>query len=131
MRSFSSLYFFLRVFPFTVNILSRKMFGSKRFWFARGILFSVIATLIAFIKPYKTTRMNLLDTLLLVNIAIFCHALSETSLTFRHHYRLFILTVLLSPFAAFCILMVLKVLKIVVHRCNFCSTNCKQYPSPC
>ena len=126
MRYFSGLYFLLRILAFTMGFWCHMLFGTYRCWFARGALFSASAALIAFAKPYKVASMNLLDTLLLVHISLGCHAMPET---FQHHdhYLIIMQTLLLAPFAIFCILIVFRLLKVFKFKRHFCFSNCKKW----
>ena len=72
MRSFSGLYFGLR-------ILSTLYFVTYRYlphWIYECILFLSSAMLIALVRPYKKTYMNVLDSLLLSLLAVNCLVLS-------------------------------------------------------
>ena len=73
MRSFSGLYFVLR-------ILVCLSYGAHTFlsqWTFEAILFVAAAMLIALIRPYKKTYMNVLDALLLSLLAVLCLLLSS------------------------------------------------------
>ena len=72
MRSFSGLYFILRV-------LAPPYFITHRFlseWTYETILFTSAAMLTALVQPYKKMYMNVLDSLLLALLAILYHLLS-------------------------------------------------------
>ena len=75
MKSFSGLYFGLR-------IVSTFYFITYRFlpqWTYEAILFLSAAMLIALVRPYKETYMNVLDLLLLYLLAMNCLLLSTSS----------------------------------------------------
>ena len=72
MRSFSGLYFVVRILaPF--HFLTRRFISQ---WTYKAILTSSATMLIALVRPYKKTYMNVLDSLLLSTFAINCHLLS-------------------------------------------------------
>ena len=66
LRSFSGLYFILRVvvclYPFMLKFLS--------IWAFEALLFSMIAVLVAFVKPYRKIYMNVVDVLLLLLLTL-------------------------------------------------------------
>ena len=76
MRSFSGLYFGLCITAaplyFTIHRLLPK-------WHYETILISSAAMLIALVRPYKETYMNILDSLLLSLLAMICLLLSMSS----------------------------------------------------
>ena len=99
MRSFSGLYFFQMVVAFTIYIATRNFIGIADHWFSKGILFWITALTIAFIKPYKKTYMNMLDSLLLANLGLLCSILSLPSEKyFKSHYVLVTQLLCLLPF---------------------------------
>ena len=75
MRSFSGLYFALRIL-LPLFFITRRLLPQ---WSYEGILFSSAAILIALVRPYKKIYMNVLDTLLLSLLAMNCHLLSISS----------------------------------------------------
>ena len=78
MRSFSELYFVLRVLPFTyIGFGVYKLNLHLTVWSYTAFLFLTSTLLTAYFKPYKHTYMNVLDTLLLTNITIVCYLLSR------------------------------------------------------
>ena len=76
MRSFSGLYFFLVLLISMHNLLAIKIFKVSRLLYVTFI-FLASTVLIAFIKPYKQTYMNALDTLLLAHLTVVCALLSR------------------------------------------------------
>ena len=79
MRSFSGLYFFLRKAVYLTGLISYRMLNAATIrkwsiaviWFPTGTLFLFAALTIALVKPYRKVYMNYVDTLLLVNLALF------------------------------------------------------------
>ena len=75
MRSFSGLYFGLRVLS-TIYLVTYRFLPQ---WTYEGILFMSTAMLIALVRPYKKTYMNVLDSLLLSLLTVNCLLLSISS----------------------------------------------------
>ena len=103
MRSFSGLYFIVRISVVVVYGISNQLeFANNDPWLPRGILFSVTALVIALLRPYKATYMNILDTLLLKHLATFCHLMSSCdAFKFHFHFVPSMLTLLCLPIAGF------------------------------
>ena len=76
MRSFAGLHPLLRIMIVAPVLLLRSIFRFE-LWFLRGITLSIIALLIALCRPYKETYTNVLDTVLLFYLALFCHIFSS------------------------------------------------------
>ena len=102
MRSFSGLYFLLRILEVIVGFLP--YFQS---WFARGTLFSTVAVVTALCRPYKKPYMNIFDTLLLSHMAVLCHILS--SQTENIVIVPFLQTLVIIPFAVFATTVIFKI----------------------
>ena len=80
-RRFSALYFILR--PLVIMIYEfRVLHVSDHMWYFAVVLFASISVLTAFIKPYKKTYMNVIDTLLLAHLALLCLTMSTS---FENH----------------------------------------------
>jgi hypothetical protein len=82
MRSFSGLYFILRMAICLIAQICRKIQSSYRsfavVWISAGTAFFIVALLIALIKPYKVAHMNYLDTFLLSNLALMLYLFAAT-----------------------------------------------------
>ena len=76
MRVFAGFYFILRVLISLYYSLQLQQI-SFSFWTYQTIIFSSAALLIAFVKPYKKTYMNILDTLQLAWMTLLCLLLSQ------------------------------------------------------
>ena len=77
MRSFSGLYFFLRILVFLTGQLSSKISKSlNEIWFPMATVCLITAFIVALLKPYKKAYMNYLDTLLLSNLALLGYVVS-------------------------------------------------------
>ena len=78
MRSFSGIYFLLRIIIYSAETVSRRTLNLDQH-FARGFVFSVAALIIALSRPYKMTYMNIVDCILLFHMATFCYMIASTS----------------------------------------------------
>ena len=103
MRSFSGLYFLLRMVIYLTGMLSQKILSPHRsqllatvIWFPAGTIFFILALTIALIKPYKAVHMNYLDILLLSNLSLMCYLIAARLPYMLHTVRI----LLLSPIAA-------------------------------
>ena len=103
MRSFSGLYFVLRILAPLFFITHR--FLSK--WTYETILFTSAAMLIALVQPYKKMYMNVLDSLLLALLAMLCHLLS-TSPDYSATRNIEAFTICLIPGVVFWLYFVFK-----------------------
>ena len=77
MRSFSGLYFFIRIVLYLTGYLSKKLSGNiwseKAIWFSSGTVFFTTALTIGLAQPYKKAYMCCIDTFLLANLALMCY----------------------------------------------------------
>ena len=78
MRSFSGIYFLLRIIVYFAEAFSRATINLDPH-FARGFVFSVAALIITFSRPYKRKYMNIMDYILLFHMATFCYILASTT----------------------------------------------------
>ena len=83
MRSFAGFYFLLRYLPFFFHGFQLQN-TFLTLWPYCVLVFLSSAILIALVKPYKSTYMNVLDSLLLGFIAYACAGLSQNSAHFEH-----------------------------------------------
>ena len=74
MRSLSGLYFFFRTFLIYGDVLLFHALPNT--WLSCVLLFSATALLIAYLKPYKKTYMNILDIAFLAILSLLCLLLS-------------------------------------------------------
>ena len=65
MRGFASLYFLLRIIIYLTSI-------SEHFLLYSALILGAIGFLIAIVRPYKKTYLNVLDSLILANMAFIC-----------------------------------------------------------
>ena len=78
MRSFSGIYFLLRIIVYSAEAFSRAIIKLDPD-FARGFVFSVAALIIALSRPYKRKHMNIMDYILLFHMATFCYMIASTT----------------------------------------------------
>jgi hypothetical protein len=108
MRCFSALYFFMR--PIVVVLyMVRALRYSTHVWCFAVILFGGVAVLMAFVKPYKKTYMNLADTLLLALIAVLC-LLMATPFENVFLHVLSVLVLYLAPMVVFLFIMIVRLI---------------------
>lgn len=108
MRCFSALYFFMRAMILVIYMIRTFRF-STHMWFFAIVLFGGVAMLIAFVKPYKKTYMNLVDTLLLALVAVLC-LLMTTSFENTFLLALSVLILYSAPMIIFLFIMILKLI---------------------
>ena len=124
MRSCSGLYFVLRLIPFLIiTHLSR--------WTLDAIIYSIVAVATAFLKPYKKTYMNVLDTLILLNCAALTHLVTSSGYKISSYSIIY--TLCLLPGSLFWICIIFKLLAKVwaktslpVRKCFRCTCTCMQ-----
>ena len=71
MRSFSGFYFYLRLMFHIVSLIFYNLLETKR-GISLGLTFFLSALIIAIARPYHKLYMNIIDVLLLTNIALVC-----------------------------------------------------------
>ena len=118
MRSFAGLYFVVRLVIFLSNPISSVLLISKNDpYLVRNIIFTITVLLIALCRPYRKTYINMLDTLLLAHLGIFCHLMSSYA-GFQDEANLVIAfeVMVALPLAGFVIVCLLQTIwKIVKH----------------
>ena len=121
MRSFSALYFFLRILILLGVLFLKLLSGPGQLvWFPTGSIILISAILIASCKPYKKTYMTVADTLLLTHFGLLCYLMSVACLFNEKFIWPFVKVLFLIPFAVF----VLWLLGITV---NFVRQTCSKY----
>ena len=78
MRSFSGIYFLLRIIVYCTVILKYTTLNLDR-QLIRGFIFSATALLIVLSWPYKKTYMNVVDCILLSHMASLCYITASTN----------------------------------------------------
>ena len=106
MRSFSGLYFLLRIVAMYGPLIIHDLFRFEQ-WFLRGSSFSIAALIIALCRPYKKMLNNISDTLLLFHIATICYILSSDTKT--KFFVPIMQALILIPFVIFCLFVAFKV----------------------
>ena len=82
MRSFSSLYLYLRFGAFMITAGVKDIHLSHNSSYTFGHIMLCTALLMALVRPYQNNNMNNIDTLLLSNLALFCFAMSSGQFVF-------------------------------------------------
>ena len=120
MRSFSGLYFFLRIVPYLIVSLQLLQLPKNNiivtYWYYFGTLFFVAALTIALAKPYQKAYMNFLDIFLLSNIALLCFIVLS-GLTMLLPTRILLAT----PIIAFILIMVIRVFRYAIRHLSKCT----------
>ena len=70
MRGFASLYFLLRIIIYLSSI-------AEHFLLYDALILGAVGFLIAIVRPYKKTYMNVIDSLILANMALVCTYISR------------------------------------------------------
>ena len=129
MRSFSGLYFAVRlILIFASAIIGDLLISKNDLFLLRNIIFTITTLLVALCRPYKKAYMNVLDTLLLAHLGIFCHLMSsyagfQDQANFVITYE--VMTAL--PFAGFVIFFLVQALQKVskTHVVQMLFRKCK------
>ena len=82
MRSFSSLYLYMRFGVFMIDGAIQAMDLTHNSSYSYGHITLCTALLIALVRPYQNESMNNIDTLLLSNLSHFCFAMSSGQFVF-------------------------------------------------
>ena len=104
MRCLSGLYFALRYLSIIFHCLFQNTQGIL-YWSYQGFLYLLTAVVVGYLKPYKKNYMNLVDTVLLTYMSIFCHLLSRDYFASEEDQILKILTVIPCAFGVVVVLM--------------------------
>ena len=119
MRSFSGLYFFLRMMVYFVGYLSQfigKHHNHLSNWYGVTVLLLITTLIMALVQPYKKAYMNYLDVLLLFILTVQCFTLSLHST--KPIVQLTVRVLLTIPFAVVVLFVVWKRLGYLVKNCN-------------
>ena len=123
MRSFSGAYFFLR-FSFLVYYLFPFIQELVSLWICRSLGFVTISLIIAYVRPYRKKYMNIVDTLLLVNLAAVSHLASQNLSTIRVYV---VFSFVLLPVLVFILVCVsLATIKVRKILCYLVGQACKR-----
>ena len=118
MRSFSVLYFLLRVFVvLVVSVIYQQTDQPFAEWFLYGVAFLFTALFIALFRPYKKTYANVCDTLILTNLALLCYIMSSENDT-KDHFAEITQTIILLPFIVLVLTIALRLTRKILrsHR---------------
>ena len=108
MRSFAGFYFLLRYLPFFYYGF-KMQYTFLTLWIYCFFLFFSSSILIALVQPYKSTYMNISDTLLLGLTAYACAVLSQNTTRFEDVITQFLIVFFL-PLVAFGVILALCIL---------------------
>lgn len=119
MRCFSGLYFFLRFLLYLVGYVSDKLTDndvtlSDKMWFPFGSVFLTVGLTVALCGPYKKKYMNVMDSLLLCNLAIQCYIISSS-----FNMKLMLTISLLVPIVFFVVIVATKLMKSCIEALPF------------
>jgi hypothetical protein len=112
-RIFAAFYFILRLIVIFVWTLAQR-FVKCYHWFCVGLVFTMSSLIIALVKPYNQTYMNIIDCLILTDLSIICYILSQQVLG-----NVLLLTAKIVIVAPIIILSVIFILK----KCKSCGLN--------
>ena len=117
MRSFSGIYFLLRVIIYSAEAMTRATFNFDS-PLVQGFILSVTALLIAISRPYKKTYMNITDSILLLHLATLCYIIeSMASSNNRPRLYLQLMQMIISlPFIVFFLWTVCRVVQCGILR---------------
>ena len=119
MRSFAGFYFLLRYLPFLFYALGMQH-TFFTLWSYLVLIYLSSSLLIALVRPYKATYMNVLDTLMLGFAAFTCAVLSQQ---YSVHQKILFFTILCIPTFAFGLNILL--LSILLRLCKWLSSLIK------
>ena len=113
MRSFSGLYFILRMVVCLIALFSFNVINNYVTDFNYcGVTFLIVALTIALVQPYRKAYANVLDTLLLTDLALillcnYCNTGSSTTLSDRFNPSR---VLSLAPMVMFILILVLRMI---------------------
>ena len=116
MRSFAGFYFLLRFLPFLYHGFQLQ-YTFLSLWSYCVLIFFLSTILIALVQPYKSTCMNVLDTLMLGLAAYACAGLSQ-NLTHFEHVVTQLIIVFFFPSIAFGFILLLCILIKLYKWCS-------------
>ena len=116
-RIFASFHFILRLIVIVVWTLAQRYLGGNP-WLCVGMVFMVSSLIIALIKPYNQTYMNVIDCLILSNLSTTCYVLSQPVLG-----NVMLLTVkvtIIAPIVIFSLMLIFK-------KCRSCELSIEKF----
>ena len=119
MRSFSGLYFFLRMMVYFVGYLSQfigKHHNHISNWYGVTVLWLITTLIMALVQPYKKAYMNYLDVFLLSILMVLCFTMSLHST--KPIMQLTVRVLLAIPFAVVVLFVAWRRLRYLVKNCN-------------
>ena len=122
MRSFAPLYYFVYWLLFALNVVAQLLQLVVNIY---AILFAMVGFLIAIVRPYKRTFMNVADTLILANLSLFFQLLGVCSWqkTFPSTETCYILFSLINTMVPFAVIIVIGYRVFILLKKSSC---CRQ-----
>ena len=120
MRSFAGFYFAVKLMLFLPNAVPGGMLliSENDSYLSRHIIFTITAILVAICRPYKKMYMNVLETLLLAHLGIFCHIMSSYAGFYQKVIFVTAIEVMIAlPFAGFVIFFLVRALQKAHKTC--------------
>ena len=128
MRSLSGLYFYLRMCILVVTITTRSFHLLDSSWCSAGIMLlcTSLTVAIVIIRPYKKNSMNVIDALLLSNLAVQSFAMAV------EEFRL-VRILILAPMAVFILRIAFLILRRLLcqRTTNFKDNKCEKVSCCC
>ena len=121
MRSFSGIYFLLRIMIYLAEAISRITLEFDP-TLARGFVFSVTALVIALSRPYKKSYMNIMDSILLSHMATLCYIISSSSNNKPRFFLPVMQIIIFLPFMAFFLLTIYRIAHGICKKYFQCSS---------
>lgn len=117
MRSFAGLYFVVRLTLFLVGGLGGALLISNNDpYLLRNVIFTITGVLVALCRPYRATYMNVLDTLLLAHLGMFCHLMSSyAGFQDRANFVIAFEVMVAIPFAGLLMVILVRVIRRVIN----------------
>ena len=95
-------------------------------WFPTGTVFLLASVTIALVKPYQKAHMNYVDTFLLLNLTLFCYAMTSEGPVLQFTRMLFLI-----PISVFIVTIFVRKVHQIIFKLNtnqsqknFCKTSC-------
>ena len=113
-RIFAGFHFILRLIVIIVWTLAQRFLKGGNPWFSVGMMFTISSLIIALVKPYNQTYMNIVDCLILSNLSTICYILSQPVLG-----KVMLLSakvIIVAPIVIFSLMLILK-------KCRSCELS--------
>ena len=126
MRSLSGLYFYLRMCILLVTVTTKSFNLLNNTWCSAGIMLLCTSLTVAIVRPYKKNSMNVIDALLLSNLAVQSFAMAV------EEFRL-VRILILAPMAIFILRITFLLLRRLLcqRTTNFKDNKCDKVSCCC